>query len=73
MAYPVHFRDRLPTINVPLREGDGPAALDLQQVLDRVYEEGPFESIDYSQPCKPLLPPADEEWAAQLVAVRGGA
>lgn len=69
-AYPIGLRERLPTINIPLREDDRPVPLDLQRVLDRVYEEGPFESLDYSRPCEPPLDPADAEWAAQLVAAR---
>lgn len=73
MAYPIGLRDRLPVIGVPLREGDAPVSLDMQHVLDRVYEDGPFESIDYSEPCDPPLSPADAEWSASLVAARGSA
>jgi hypothetical protein len=72
-AYPIGLRERLPTINIPLREDDRPVPLDLQWVLERVYEEGPFESLDYSRPPDPPLDPADAEWAAQLVAAGRGA
>lgn len=69
-AYPIGLRERLPTINIPLREDDRPVPLDLQRILDGVYEEGPFESLDYSRPCEPPLDPTDAQWAAQLVAAR---
>lgn len=72
-AYPIGLRERLPTINIPLRENDRPVPLDLQQVLDRVYEDGPFESIDYSRPCEPPLEPGDAEWAGQLIEAWRGA
>lgn len=69
-AYPVALRARLPTIAIPLRPGDADVPLDLQAALARVYEDGPFDSIDYSRPCEPPLSPADAEWAAGLVAAR---
>ncbi len=72
-AYPVALRTPLPTIAVPLRPSDADVPLDLQAALARVYDEGPFDSIDYSSPCEPPLSPADVEWAAGLVAARRGA
>ena len=38
----IGLRDRLPSIPVPLRPGQPDATLDLQAVLDRVYDEGGF-------------------------------
>jgi len=68
LAYPISIRQQLPAIHVPLRETDAPATLDLQAVLERVYNDGPFDSIDYSVPPEPQLSPADAEWAAGLIA-----
>ena len=69
-AYPIGVRERLPTIAIPLRVGDPDVPLDLQAVLDRVYDEGPFENIDYTRPPDPPLSPADAAWAADLLAKR---
>ena len=70
LAYPMGLRERLPVVPIPLRKTDVPVALDLQQVMDRLYDDGPFESLDYSRPCDPPLPPADAEWAAELIDAR---
>ena len=69
-AYPIGVRDRLPTVAVPLRAGDDPAALDLQAVFDRVYDDGPFETTDYGRPAAPPLADADAAWAADLLQLR---
>lgn len=72
-AYPIGLRERLPAVAVPLRATDADVPLDLQAALLRVFEDGPFDSIDYSRPPDPPLDPPDAEWAAELVAARRGA
>ena len=69
-AYPIGLPERLPCIAVPLRTGDADVSLDLQAVLDRVYDEGPFDNVDYTRPPDPPLSDADAAWAAGLVAPR---
>ena len=69
-AYPISLRDPLPTIEVPLRETDADVRLDLQGVLNRVYHDGPFRSIDYARPPDPPLSGSDAAWAAELVRQR---
>ena len=66
-AYPISLRDRLPTIEVPLREGDDDARIDLAAIMIRVYAEGPFKSIDYTRPPDPPLSDANAAWAAELL------
>jgi hypothetical protein len=57
-------RDRLPRIAIPLRSSDPPAILDLQAILDRVYDNGAFaDRLNYAKPCVPRLRPDDEAWA----------
>jgi hypothetical protein len=69
-AYPIGLRQRLPTIDVPLRDGEPDAPLDLQPVFDRVYDDGSFAATDYSRPPTPPLGAADAAWAAELLASR---
>lgn len=71
-AYPISIRDRLPRIEIPLREGDADASLDLQAVLTRVYDEGPFRSLNYTRPPDPPLSDGDAAWAAELLRSRAG-
>jgi hypothetical protein len=59
--YPIPMDARLPKIKVPLRPQDAPAKLDLQELLDKAYQMGRYNRIDYSQPCWP--PPKAEERA----------
>jgi hypothetical protein len=70
-AYPFGVRDLLPTIAIPLRRGDADVPLDLQAAFDRVYDEGPFDDIDYHRPPVPPLSDADAAWAAERLAARG--
>jgi hypothetical protein len=40
--YPIPLRERLPRISIPLKAGDEDVTLNLQTVLDRVYDAGPY-------------------------------
>jgi hypothetical protein len=67
--YPRTVRQRLPRIATPLRSGDSDVTLDLQVVVDRLYEAGVYEDrLDYSKPCIPRLRPDDEAWARERIA-----
>ncbi|WP_292753033.1 DUF4058 family protein [Nostoc sp. NMS4] len=63
-VWPVKLQDTLPTIPVPLREGDPDAVLELQAVLNDIYDEAGYDlSIDYTQlPPPPVLSDTDTEW-----------
>ena len=67
LLYPIPLAARLPKITVPLRARDPVASLDLQILIERAYEMGSYNRIDYSGPCEP--PPADAEavWAKKLL------
>jgi hypothetical protein len=67
LAYPIFLRQPLPKIKVPLRENDSDVILDLQAALNRVLEDGPFESIDYTKPPVPPLSKSDAAWVANLL------
>jgi hypothetical protein len=65
-------RDCLPCIEVPLEEGVSDVPLDLQAVMNRVYEEGAYSRvIDYRQEPEPPLSPEDAVWADSLLREKG--
>jgi hypothetical protein len=68
-VWPMKLNDRLKTIGIPLKEGDPDAALDLQAVLNTVYDRAGYELVvDYKQPCDPPLTPEQAAWAEVMVA-----
>lgn len=70
--YPIHLRDRLPKIRLPLRAGDEDAVLDLQQAFDDAYDTGPYAvRVDYSIVCDPPFGELDAEWANELLKIKG--
>ena len=70
-AYPFSLRDPLPVVPVPLREGDEDVPLDLPAAMARVYDDGPFDDIDYARPTRPALRGADARWVAEHLAAAG--
>lgn len=67
-VYPRTVRERLPTLRIPLAEGDVDVELDLQAVLISVYQAGAYANqFDYSRPCYPRLRPDDEAWAQERI------
>jgi hypothetical protein len=66
--YPIHLRDRLPVIGIPLAEGVADARLDLQAVMERTWETGAYDGyVRYDLPCRPPLAPDDQAWADALI------
>ena len=62
-------REVLPCISVPLRQGDPEVPLDLQYLLNRAYDGGPYQrgAVDYAGAPDPPLREADEAWAAHVL------
>ena len=69
--WPLSLRDRLPLIPIPLRRPDGDAQLDLQEVLDRIYDASGYEDYIYENAPEPALTPEDASWARQFVPQPG--
>jgi hypothetical protein len=62
----------LPTIPVPVRDGDADVALDLQDAITAVYERGAFDlRIDYTVDPLPPLNSTNGQWIAHLLRERG--
>lgn len=68
-VWPVALRDALPTIPIPLLEGDADASLDLQAVLTRVYDDFGYANVLYRNPPDPPLEEEDAAWARDLIAM----
>ena len=68
ISFPRDERDRMPIIPIPLM-APGPAVpLDLQAVLDRVYDAADNGKYIYGETPQPALSPEDDAWARQFVA-----
>jgi hypothetical protein len=65
------LRQRLPVIRVPLRAPDPDVPLDLQKMLDRVYESGRYWKLNYQEPLDPALPEAEQSWVAEQLRKSG--
>jgi Protein of unknown function (DUF4058) len=70
--YRAAFRQRLPVIRIPLRPKDSDVLLDLQPLIDVVYERGRYARlIDYGTEPTPRLDPEDAAWADELLRKQG--
>jgi len=63
----------LPTIGIPLLPEHQPVSLDLQAILDRCYEAGPYRrNVRYREAAiVPPLSPERTAWAMQLLREKG--
>ncbi len=67
--WPIELPTPLPVVPVPLQDSDSDVPLDLQAVLNAIYDEAAYDlSLDYGQPPPPpTLSDTDAEWLqAQL-------
>lgn len=73
LVYPILLHQRLPVFPVPLLHGDPAVPLDLQAVLDRVYDTGQYRRrVPYAaRPPVPPLRPEQAAWAEQLLRGQG--
>jgi hypothetical protein len=67
-VWPVHFRIPTPPVPIPLAKPDPDIILDLQPMIDAIYERSRYErSIDYSKPLTPPLDAAEALWLQKQV------
>lgn len=71
--YPFNVNELIPEIPIPLREDEPEAVLDLNELLEQVYDEVRYDlRIDYTaEPEPPLDPAAIAAWAAELLQEAG--
>jgi Protein of unknown function (DUF4058) len=71
--WPIPLRSPLPPIPIPLKRGDADAVLDLQRVLNTVYDRAAYElTVDYSAEPVPPLNEEQARWAKDLLRTRAG-
>ena len=68
--WPIGLREHLPSIPIPLRSPHVDARLDLQELLNRVYDEPAYEYYIYEGTPQPPLSPDDVSWAQPFVPQR---
>jgi hypothetical protein len=67
-VYAWTLRHLLPTIPVPLKQGDPDVPLDLQAVFNTAYDRARYNlSLDYRRPLDPPLNADQSAWALQLI------
>jgi hypothetical protein len=66
--WPIQLRDRLPIIPIPLREPLIEAHVDLQTLLDALYDRAYYRDYIYHGKPSPALRAEDAAWAATLLA-----
>jgi hypothetical protein len=66
-SWPIHLRDRLPVIPIPLKPTDPDGQVDLQEVLHQAYAGGGYRKYIYETSPEPPLTAEDAEWAAQFL------
>jgi hypothetical protein len=64
-VYGWNVRSKLPTIPVPLKEGEGEVSLDLGSVFQATYDDGRFDLVVAYRDPPPTLSDADKFWAAE--------
>lgn len=66
-VWPIRVRERLPMIPVPVRSEHADAILDLQAVLNGIYDDAGYAYHIYSGEPEPPLSRVDAAWARQFV------
>lgn len=67
--YTFDLKTPIPVFPIPLREGEPEPIIDLQRLLNEVYERARFDlAIDYTQSLKIRRSPEDEAWIKEILA-----
>ena len=70
-VWPASFQQRLPPLPVPLAKPDADLNLDLQPMVESIYQRSRYaRSIDYRKPLKPPLATAEAAWLKQQLKNR---
>jgi len=71
-VWPARYRQRVPTLPIPLDPPDPDVVLDLQSMIDAIYTRYRYaRDIDYSRSLDPPLPPEDMAWLSDGIKARG--
>jgi hypothetical protein len=70
--YAFNLSDKLPTFHLPLREGDVEPTVNLQQLLNDIYDRSAYDlKLDYTQPPIPPLTEKDDAWLHNILKEKG--
>lgn len=70
-VWPISLREPLPTVPVPLLDGDPDVPLDLQRAFTTIYDALRYDlAVDYSKPPERPLAADDAAWAEELIRNR---
>jgi hypothetical protein len=70
--YPLYLAERLRSIKIPLRPGDEDIVVDLQALVDQVYQRGRYErTIDYNKDPDPPFAETEAVWVDELLRKAG--
>jgi len=70
--YPIHLAQKLPTIKIPLRQGDTDVPLDLQGLIEESYRKGGYDgTINHRFEPDPPLTRDEAEWVDELLRSKG--
>jgi hypothetical protein len=69
-VWPIRLSDPLPTVPVPLLQGDGDVPLDLQEAFASVYDTFHYElTVDYTRPPEVQLRPDQAQWVRKALGI----
>jgi hypothetical protein len=68
---PIQLSDRLPTISIPLADGEAELPLDLQSILHDVYDSGNYDLVAYRSEPTPPLSAELQSWAHSILTAHG--
>ncbi len=70
--YAFNLPDRIPSFNLPLRAEDEEPIVDLQDLLDSIYERAGYDmKLDYAGDIVPPLAPSDRAWVEEILSEQG--
>lgn len=68
--YAFSIRDSIPNFPLPLRAGDAEPSVQLQNLLNEIYDQAGFDlTLDYNRKPVPQLKSEDEIWADKLLRI----
>ncbi|MEM9487100.1 MAG: DUF4058 family protein [Cyanobacteria bacterium P01_F01_bin.116] len=69
--YGFDLQDPIPTFPLPLKKTDENVLVNLEELLQNVYEQGSFDlAIDYAQPPNPPLSSENSDWVDKLLKAK---